>query len=299
MDASITVDDVSDTMSEAWNPAMRVFVRGLPHALSTEPCDLQAGDLIRVYYPGARRSKAVTIEEKLSHPDGHFRSLDTEGFPSLPVTPGRECLLQPLEFPKLLQYSCPPGPSLLEQVLLSHGNQSMGPLRLAWPAQPVADLQVREHCVTRLAGAFPSHTTGRVPIFVDGRDVGYGVQCKASHTGRMALSTFLDSIGMFLPEPDNLLVSGSVDFSRSTRVIAVAEGDVVCVSSMLVAWVPPRMRRPCGLSPFLPAMMTTLMMRPPGRASPRSPAAVAVRRDRQNPTEGVPREPPHRDIFLQ
>ena len=229
LDPFISVDDVSDVLAEAWNPAMRVFVGDRSHALTAEPCSLRAGDLICILCSGACRKQQHTVEAKLAKPELHFRSLETEGFPSTPEVSGRECLLQPLEPPRLLQYSYLPGPSLLEQVMLSHGNSYMGPLRLVWPEQPVRDLRVRQHFVAHLAGAFPDRVTGRVPIFVDGRDVGYAVQCKASYTGRMLLSEFLDSIGLFLPDVDNLLIDGSVAFDRRTRIIRVKEGDVVCI----------------------------------------------------------------------
>ena len=228
-DPLVSLDDVSDVLADAWRPDMQVFVRDSTVALSDCSCPLRAGDLLRIFHRGAARTRITSVEAKLQRPDLFLRRLDVEGFPSVPDTPGRECLLQPLECPRLLQYSYLPGPSLLEQVMLSHGNHSMGSLRLIWPAQPVVELCIREHFVAHLAGAFPARTTGRVPIFVDSRDVGYSVQCRASHTGAMLLSTFLDSIGLFLPDPGNLLISGTAEFDPRTRVIKVQEGDVVCV----------------------------------------------------------------------
>ena len=228
-DPAVRLQDVQDVLAEAWRPECKVYARDSLVALSDEPFTLRPGDLLRVLHPGAVRPALTSLDDRLARPDLYFRRLRVDGFPSTPDTPARECLLQPLECPRLLQYSYLPGPCLLEQVMLSHGDGAMGPLRLVWPAQQVESLRIRQHFVAHMAGAYPVRATARVPIFVDARAVGFSVQCKASFSGSMPLPAFLDSIGLFLPDHIKLSVSGSARFDRRSRHITVREADLVCL----------------------------------------------------------------------
>ena len=55
------------------------------------------------------------------------------------------------------------------------------------------------------------------------------MQCKASYTGAMPLHVFLDSVGMKLPEPERLVITGSAAFDRRSRTITIRECDLVCL----------------------------------------------------------------------
>ena len=80
---------------------------------------------------------------------------------------------------------------------------------------------------TAFLGLFLHMFPGGHQCSQDGRDVGYPLQLKASYTGTMPLHVFLDTVGLHLPDPDRLWISGSVGFCQDTRQITVTAGDVV------------------------------------------------------------------------
>ena len=80
-----------------------------------------------------------------------------------------------------------------------------------------------------MCGAFPSRVDSYAPVFVDSRNVCYPLQIRASRTGTMPLSVFLNGVGLLLPNQRLLEVSGSVRFDRRRRLITVCDGDTVCL----------------------------------------------------------------------
>ena len=226
-DPTITLAEVKFVFGNQWPPAARVFVRNSSVPLGTAPFSLAAGDLLRVVRPGAPVPEVTTAGAKLVHPELHLRRVSVEGYPTEDRVASRECLLQPLCPVQLLMYSPVPGPSRLQEVVLSHADRNLGEPRLVQPRMRLSDLRVQGFDANRLFGAFPAHVARQAPVFTDGRDVGYPLQLKASYTGTMPLHVFLDTVGLHLPDPDRLWISGSVDFCQDTRQITVIAGDVV------------------------------------------------------------------------
>ena len=227
LDPVMTLADIKDALGNQWPPHSKVYVRDSARAAGAGPVRLVAGDLLRIVRPGAPVPAVVPIQVKLARPDLHFRRLDVDGYPDTQTVSGRECLLQPLCPVRLVMYSPVPGPSVFEDVMLSHADRSLGELRLAWHRQDIANLRIVGFPVRNVVGTFPAHNTRRVPIFADTREVGFSLQIRASYSGSMPLHAFIEAIGLSLPDLHELDVAGTVVFDRTTATIAVQEGDVV------------------------------------------------------------------------
>ena len=124
-DPTITLAEVKFVFGNQWPPAARVFVRNSSVPLGTAPFSLAAGDLLRVVRPGAPVPEVTTVGAKLVQPELHLRRLSVEGYPTEDHVASRECLLQPLCPVQLLMYSPVPGPSRLQEVVLSHADRNL------------------------------------------------------------------------------------------------------------------------------------------------------------------------------
>ena len=226
-DSPLRLSDVETALANEWQPGYRVYVAGRRQFLTEAGTAIAPGDLLRIVRPRMTPPPAVTLEVKLASPSQYFRRLSVSGFPATPHDHRRYCLLQPLELPRLVQNAGLPDPGLLDQVMLSHAAAWPGPLRILWPNLRIHDLLVRGRQACAVAAAFPRNVTQFEPVIVDSRRVCHAVQVRATKVGTMTLAAFLDGIGLSLPDPDGLIIGGTVSFDPSTRAITVRPNDVV------------------------------------------------------------------------
>ena len=283
-DDAVCLEDVRQTMGNVWPSGSKVYLRDSTVPMDKQALEVRAGDLLRIVRPGFSVSAVTEVGAKLRRPDLYFRSLQVEGFPEVPTTPLRECLLQPLCPPQLVMYSPVSGPSLLPQVLLSHADRSLWEPRLVWPRESVADLCIVGRSIHRVAGAFPAHTTSRVPIFADTRDVGFPVQLRASYCGTMPLRAFLEAVGLSLPDLGCLDIGGTAGFDRDAQAITIKEGDVV-VLRYAAGRVAERSALAAHASPVPPYDQSTDDAAPP---SPAGPAVFPSRARERTPRSAKP-----------
>ena len=189
LDPAMTIADIKDALGNQWPPHSKVYVRDSARAAGAGPVRLVAGDLLRIVRPGASVPAVVPIQVKLERPDLHFRRLDVDGYPDTQTVSGRECLLQPLCPVRLVMYSPVPGPSIFEDVMLSHADRSLGELRLVWPRQDIANLRIVGFPVRNVVGTFPAHNTRRVPIFADTREVGFSLRVPVTRAVCLCMSS--------------------------------------------------------------------------------------------------------------
>ena len=216
--------DVEEMLSQDWQPGSKVYVGSASRLLGEDGLDVGAGDLIRVVRARQSPPSVVSLATKLVLPGRHLRKLHVSGFPGDPRDSQRHCLLQPLEAPRLVHYAGLRGPSLLDQVLLSHAAPWPGPLRLLWPRRQIRDVVVR---ACAIAAVFPRNELHFAPVIVDAREICHAVQVRATKVGNMTLDAFMDGVGLRVPDSGDLVVTGTAVFDVQTRAITVAANDVV------------------------------------------------------------------------
>ena len=228
MDLPLTLATVCTLLGPDWQTGSKVFVGDSRRPLQPdETRSATHGLLVRIFRPRLGVLAFHSLAERLRAPLDFFSILEVDG-PLLLSPPSQGFgLLQPLVVDKLVHYSPGRGPFVLDEVLASHADSCWGEVRICWPRTAISDFQIRGTCVGAVAGAFPARLAGRVPVFIDARDIDQSLRLVASKQGHMPLSVFLDLTGTFAAGHASFIVGGSVGFDPATRCVRVLANDLV------------------------------------------------------------------------
>ena len=228
---TVTVSEVSDALASDWIPGSAVYVGERRQPLSEDQrIAVQPGCLITIVAPGGAFPVLRLLDAMLSLPEGGFRDLDRLGFPPDVFLPFQYCLLQPLHGPVFVPFLYM-GPSAdFDAVMCSHASAGWGSVALHRPRLEVLDLRVRQRSVGALFAAFPSQPCTRAAVFIDARHICRPVQVYASFTGTMHISEFLRSVGLEVPDPLDIIVTGTARYQQFSGAITVAEDDQIGLS---------------------------------------------------------------------
>ena len=228
---NLTLAQLQVLLDQDWFPGDKAFVGADSLPLSeTDSRPITQGTLVRIVPEKRSPVRVHTLEVKLRFPGRFFRDLDTAPLPEEIRNRLRLALSQPLCQLHVVEFNASGGLTEVAQELTTQIVRDWGPVRYHWPARPIADLLVRGGHVHRVVGIFPQRTQTRVPLFVDGRKLCLPVQLYASLQGCMPLSVFLDQIGLRLPRPEAIHLTGTVLFDRTARTVHVRPGDLAVLS---------------------------------------------------------------------
>ena len=231
VDGTVTVCEVSDALASDWIPGSAVYVGEQRRPLDEDQrIAVQPGCLITIVAPGSAFPVMRLLDAMLPSPEGRFRDLDRLGFPPDVFLPYQYCLLQPLHGPVFVPFLYMGPPADFDAVMCSHASAGWGSVALHRPRLEVLDLQVRQRSVGALFAAFPSQLRTRAAVFIDARDICRPVQVYASFTGTMHITEFLRSVGLEVPDPLDLIVTGTARYQQFSGAITVAEDDQIGLS---------------------------------------------------------------------
>ena len=228
VDPDITFDGLRMLLGQDWPAGARVFVGTSRHPLSEyTSARLVSGTLIRVLAPGRPLRPLVSTDDKLRFLDRHLGDVAVSGYPLDDFRPHRYGLLQPLHEARTVDFSPVGGMASLDSVVNSHADKGFGSTTLSWPVRQPARHYVRGQPVDRTAAAFPVSCTARCPLFVDGHHIGTPLQVYAAQTGWLLLPDLLHSIGLVVPWPEKLRVSGTVRTSPDGKAVLVRPSELL------------------------------------------------------------------------